>query len=733
MQTHNDCYPSLQSAESVSSGHSSSGSAPSIGPELSDLLFSSWEWPSCPYNPSSHVQCGFDTPIVLTHKALRSQPLHSPPAPQFTFTEELMFINHDHEHLIRQHSQQSPLSCRLRSPSHCAQETDLIQPSNTHQFKYVNELSVGHTAEDEEEELSPFDWISRHESLLASPFSEDSDSDDGLAPSPFSSPESNSESVPKDEGGGISAYHQPLYFSSPLSSACCEPRFHDIDEYPHLDLQQEQSDARLQSLSFPLPPLSSSSHLLSELDLYDAADYHHDLHLQSASTHSSLCDSLHSNKPSMTVPDSPHCRAMDLPPLEDEGDANPTFGLGLHAMEPSSSSALLPSFTFGRHQPHVSPLLPDVSQRTTWLSFPGEDTDDDLIPSELASKTYIPDPAIAIPTTPPSRNLLIWDPTTTSGLPAGLPSFDGTGRTSHYSDGNDLPFFRSPSPGDDFDVDPDLLAELAKKDAEKGEEVQKLCDLRERATIAAAVAARSCNRDKEGAQREVEKVKEKMREVTALLRLKLKVEEKAKNMDEISKSTAVDGDSRSQQTPSVIANTSASSSNSTHKLPTTSKRVSLPTLKSVTDILSEDPSSSSAVSAPPTLTSTSSPSPHRRSSKPKITSMDQLVASMVFHRQQEALRRSPNRSRTWSPSMVPSTTSASKNKTWVQTSPTSPLRQVILPEDLDESEENIGKDCKEKNDNPLQLSPLGLVLHGSPESFYAQLDVTSSHPSTCAS
>jgi hypothetical protein len=74
--------------------------------------------------------------------------------------------------------------------------------------------------------------------------------------------------------------------------------------------------------------------------------------------------------------------------------------------------------------------------------FPVNDTDDDLIPSELASKNYIPDPALAIPTTPPSRNLLIWDPTTRSGLPAGLPSFDSTTRTTRCSDADDFPLPR---------------------------------------------------------------------------------------------------------------------------------------------------------------------------------------------------------------------------------------------------------------------------------------------------
>jgi hypothetical protein len=300
---------------------------------------------------------------------------------------------------------------------------------------------------------------------------------------------------------------------------------------------------------------------------------------------------------------------------------------------------------------------------------------------------------------------------------------------------------RSPSPGEDFDVDPGLLAELAKRDAEKGGEVQKLCELRERTTVAAAVAASRNNKDKEGAHREAEKVKEKWREVTALLRLKLKLEEKATNVveapEEISKQIANGADSHRQQLPSITGDRSSSRS-----LSTASKRASFSNLNSASAIPIEtlsNPSSTSLVPVPtpPTLTPSLSPSPLRRSSKPKITSMDQLVATMVLHRQHDALRRSPVRNRTWSPaSCVASPTSlGSRNKTWMPTSPTSPLRQVILPEDLDDGEERNGKGCEEKNaanDSPLQLSPLCLVLHGSPESFYAQLDAPSARPSTCA-
>ena len=90
--------------------------------------------------------------------------------------------------------------------------------------------------------------------------------------------------------------------------------------------------------------------------------------------------------------------------------------------------------------------------------MPGADTDDDLIRANLAS---IPDPGLAISTTPLSRSLLIWDPSTRSGLPANLPTFDGTS-SANKLDAVDL-LGRPPSPDDDFNVDPILLAELAEK------------------------------------------------------------------------------------------------------------------------------------------------------------------------------------------------------------------------------------------------------------------------------
>jgi hypothetical protein len=335
----------------------------------------------------------------------------------------------------------------------------------------------------------------------------------------------------------------------------------------------------------------------------------------------------------------------------------------------------------------------------------------------LGSKTYIPDPSITIPTTPPSRSLLIWDPTTRSGLPAGLPTFDGTGHTTHRFDVDALTIGRPHSPEEDFDIDPVLLAKLTEKDAEKGVEVQKLCDLKQRTNIAAVAAYKT----REGAQLDVERVREKWREVTALLRLKLAPnEEAAKAIGVIhGERDAPNGGAEDGGSSPSSASLVGAPSLSPLRTPSVS---SLSTPEALSD-------SSSIPSTPDCSIASSSTSPHinrRRTSKPKITSMAQLVANMVLHRQQDALRRSPVRSRTWSPpASTTHTNSSGKTRSWTQTSPTSPLRQMILPEDPDsDGEVDCEKDCV--LDSPLQLSPLCLSLCRSPDSFYAQLEATTS-------
>ncbi|KAF9521587.1 hypothetical protein CPB83DRAFT_900537 [Crepidotus variabilis] len=74
-----------------------------------------------------------------------------------------------------------------------------------------------------EELLLPLDW--QRKTVLASSFSEDSDPDDGLAPSPFSSPEPNTPGNVDEE-----QRTRPLYFSSPPQSNL--PEYQQLDEYP---------------------------------------------------------------------------------------------------------------------------------------------------------------------------------------------------------------------------------------------------------------------------------------------------------------------------------------------------------------------------------------------------------------------------------------------------------------------------------------------------------------------
>ena len=117
--------------------------------------------------------------------------------------------------------------------------------------------------------------------------------------------------------------------------------------------------------------------------------------------------------------------------------------------------------------------MPDVR----WCSFPGCKTDDDLIPMELASKNYIPDPSETVPTSSTgTRSLLLWD--------------------HDYNDRCDMPIPRSPSP-ENFYLDPTILEECG------DEELQNVYELRER-------TAKSEKWDRE-----------RCRELSALLRLKL--------------------------------------------------------------------------------------------------------------------------------------------------------------------------------------------------------------------
>ena len=678
--------------------------------------------------------------------AVRSQPPLSPLAFHATVTKKLSPFEGDHSYPVQQPFQQSDLiSSSLLSPlSFPERFNDKLRFCAGFERSCVTNTSENHLP-DEDEVLSPLDWGSRRNSLLASPFSEDSDSDDGLAPSPFSSPGSSSQPDDDDEDGH---YHRSLYSPTP------HHRYHDLDQYP-LGLYHNRTDDdgdlhsltsfssptwSLPSFSSPPSPIASDlphNQLLKTPSPPLASFGISELGLQSPSLPSTPLPSVSLYDPfsdsfSLTIPCSPRNRALDLPPLETETDSKPNTGLGL------TQSSYTSSYAPTGHEIGGQDVF-GISERSTWLSLPGADTDDDLIRADLASKNYIPDPGLAISTTPLSRSLLIWDPSTRSGLPANLPTFDGTSSANKF-DAVDL-LGRPPSPDDDFDVDPVLLAELAEKDTEKWMEIQKLCELKQRTTMAAVLAGSRSWRDREGAQMEAERVKERWREVTALLRLKMPLAEtKVKESDGPS-GGAEKGSNASApvgQWPSSAAGSFDPSfapallpsglTLASEESPVTGGSNFSPAPSSIPIVSNGDspPKPSTSVSGlNETISAPAARVIQRRTSKPKITSMDQLVANMVLHRQQEAIRRSPVRSRTWSPvSCSTHSVAPTRKKSWIQTSPTSPLRQMTLPEELDGATDGVDPtDAKDvASDSPLQLSPLCLTLCGSPESFYAQLE-----------
>jgi len=252
-------------------------------------------------------------------------------------------------------------------------------------------------------------------------------------------------------------------------------------------------------------------------------------------------------------------------------------------LEPSTFNTDL----FGLHKsiPEEPPLLdidmdmPDIR----WCSFPGCQTDDDLIPMELASKNYIPDPSETVPTSSTgSRSLLLWD--------------------HDYNDRCDMPIPRSPSP-EPLYLDPTILAECG------DEELQNVYELRQR-------TAKSEKWDRE-----------RCRELSALLRLKLD-ERGVLNGGE-------GGDCSSSRSFSWQAQS--------------------------------------------------------KGPKRKFRSMAQLVASMLFHRQSDTMRRHPSRKagfeRTCQSSHYCPQPSPIGGPAGIKafSTPRSKLSEVILPQELDTS------------------------------------------------
>jgi hypothetical protein len=130
-----------------------------------DLTFSQWEWP--PDRLSSPSHCGTLLDVGPECKVLSFQ--QTPPPGSFL---SMFLPGFGPVHLTSFFNQDSVFE---RS---CVTEPLQIE---------------------DDEELSPLDWTTGRRSLLASPFSDDSDSDDGLASSPFSSPESGIEEETDEE------------------------------------------------------------------------------------------------------------------------------------------------------------------------------------------------------------------------------------------------------------------------------------------------------------------------------------------------------------------------------------------------------------------------------------------------------------------------------------------------------------------------------------------------------
>lgn len=412
-------------------------------------------------------------------------------------------------------------------------------------------------------------------------------------------------------------------------------------------------------------------------------------------------------------------RSMALPSLESENENEESTcdSLGLQQFNQFDNNN-----SFGLQNSAQPPKT-----KSHWLSLPGCDVDDDLIPMDLASKNYVPDASIVVQSTPlipknGTRSLLMWEPSpvhTSAFSPS--PSLGSPSRFPSLFDLNatPAPIPRSPSPGDELAelerelaLNPHKLSELAPEGAE--EEVARLVELRRRQRSLSKRYSRE-NYTKEERERE----RERCRELSTLLRLKLR-------LDERSKGGAEHADSAS--TPRRSASFPAPSS---------------PTSEATYPQQSSSPSTLPKRSN--SYCTSSSPS-----SKHKITSMAQLVANMVFHRQQEAMKKhshSPSLTSSSTPNFTPqsypssastsplthftSVGSVTSPKQLTMRTPRSPLRQMTLPMDLEMSSELEGvPECNEGEAETGPLSPL--VLTSSPLSYNLRDIAPATAPATDA-
>jgi hypothetical protein len=364
------------------------------------------------------------------------------------------------------------------------------------------------------------------------------------------------------------------FFSSPEVSPGAESIYQPLEQYPLLTSPHERhdylDDDGLSPLTFSPPSLP--------LNLLSLSESGHQPSVESPFTNNSPIQPHNFyplNYDSLTsVPCSPSRRRSSLLP----------------ELEPTSFNSDL----FGLHKsiPSEGPPLPDTDMDmhvTRWRSFPGCETDDDLIPMELASKNYIPDPSASVPTTSTGvRSLLLWD--------------------HDCDDRSDIPRSLSPSPENIY-LDPTLLAECG------DEELQQVYELRQR-------TAKSEKWERE-----------RCRELSALLRLKL--DERGVH------GSGEGGDFSNHHSLSCCSDLSFSSSPSSDSLTAYQPQSS----STSSSLVFSPPQNSVSPSSPSSTLPSTSEFPYTQSQGPKhkIRSMSQLVASMLFHRHSDPLRRHPSR------------------------------------------------------------------------------------------
>ena len=478
------------------------------------------------------------------------------------------------------------------------------------------------------------------------------------------------------------------FFSSPEVSPGADSIYQPLEQYP-LHAPHERNgylnDDDLSPLTFSPPSLP--------LNLLSLSESAHQPSIKNTSTYSPPFQpynygSFNYDSSTSAVPCSPsRRRSTTLPELE-----------------PTTFNADL----FGLHKSIPTEESPDIVMDmpvSRWCSFPGCETDDDLIPMELASKNYIPDASATVPTTSTtgSRSLLLWD--------------------HDLNDRSDMPTSLSPPP-ENFYLDPTILAECG------DEELQQVYELRQR-------TAKSEKWERE-----------RCRELSALLRLKLDERgvlgsgegggggfggggggDFSSHHQSGSPSLSCCSDLPFSSSPSSNSLTvyqpqpSSSSSSSTPSTPSSSTSTSSPVSSSTQNSLLF-PTPSSSPSSSSTLPSTLE-FPHAQSQqqgpKHKIRSMAQLVASMLFHRQSDALRRHPSRkatagghdsstttTTTSSFSSYPPHLSSTMGDTGMKMLSTrkSRLSMVTLPEELEvdseEEKEGVGMEVETGDDEEAQ-------------------------------